>query len=167
MIKYLSVLIVSIFILIPFISQADEINMWQDAKGNWHLTDLPPDQPVKKYMKESYTPDDPRAVANYKWREKQRLEYNDAIRKHNIDLDNTRKAYESRKSELKEASRNQKIKWAQEDLERENKRKARYDEYRDDSRYSRNKTYWNNRAKEAEDEARKKQSELLELENTK
>ena len=51
--NYFSILFVSLFLLFPLTIRADDIHEWQDAKGNWHVTELPPDQPVKKYEKHS------------------------------------------------------------------------------------------------------------------
>jgi hypothetical protein len=81
--KIFSIVFVCAFVVVPAFSQADEIHEWQDAKGNWHISELPPDQPVKKYSRQTYTPESPQAIRNFKMKEKMREQHQEAIRKAN------------------------------------------------------------------------------------
>lgn len=162
------VLCVAAFVLLLHHSgTAGEIHMWQDAKGNWHITDQEPNQVVKTYKKHTYTPESPEAIRAFQNERARELRRQESIRQQNMETERYKQRAQDASREHEKASREQKIKWAREDLDRERQWKKRYDEYRDDSYFTSNKNYWNKRANESEREIMKKQTELIDLENTK
>jgi len=169
MINYFSVLLICLFLLIPTYNQADEINMWQDSKGVWHMSDQPPDfsQPVKKYSTHKYKANSQSEINKFKAKEKSRLQATEALRKYNESQDELRKTNESWARQNKQIEKDRLINKKKAEIDDLVDEKKRYNKYENDSYFIDNKNYYHDKATETGKEITKKQSELLDLENAK